>query len=86
VNAYERVDTTVSAALVNHAGEYSFGRSASRGRIEKYAALVRRQEAELLGEVKNWKWFGREDVMMSQARSGTRHALRLLGKTQNISY
>lgn len=61
-------------------------RSASRGRIEKYAALVRRQEAELLGEVKNWKWFGREDVMMSQARSGTRHALRLLGKTQNISY
>jgi hypothetical protein len=60
-------------------------RRVALGRTEKYAALVRRQEKELLADVKNWRWLKCEDSIISQAPGGTREAIRLLSKTRNIS-
>lgn len=59
-------------------------RRAIRGCVDKYAGLVNAQTKEIFKDVRSWKWFGGGDGMISQARSGTRQALRLLGKTRNI--
>ena len=55
-----------------------------RSRVEKYAALVNRQEQELLKEAKNWRWLDYDDNMISQARTGTRYLLRCLGKEHGL--
>jgi hypothetical protein len=60
-------------------------RRTQRGRTDKYARLVQEQERKLLAGMKNWRWLKGEDCIISQARSGTREAIKLLGKTRNIS-
>jgi hypothetical protein len=60
-------------------------RRTGRFRADRYAELVNEQERKLLADVKNWRWFKCEDGKISQARSGTREAIRLLSKTRNIS-
>jgi len=56
-----------------------------QGYIGKYESLAKEQAAAVFKDIKSWKWLNGEVSMLSQARTGTRHAIRSLGKMRNIS-
>ena len=52
--------------------------------IEKYEAIVKRQQGEILKDAKNWRWF-EVDNLISGKTTGTSVALDALGRTRNIA-
>jgi hypothetical protein len=55
-----------------------------RTRVEKYDALVKKQQEEVLAGAKNWRWFER-DEMIQVSPSGTKVALDALARMRKIS-
>ena len=53
-------------------------------KIEKYDNIVKLQHEDIFKDVKNWRWFER-DNMLSGKTTGTKAALDALGKLRNVS-
>lgn len=52
--------------------------------FEKYAAIVEKQQQEVLKDAKNWRWFETDDFI-SRKTTGTKVALDALGITRKVS-
>ena len=52
--------------------------------IEKYEAIVKKQQEEILKDAKHWRWFEVDDLISGKT-TGTSVALDALGRTRNIA-
>ena len=64
--------------------KHSDRRNRVADKIEKYDNIVKLQHEEIFDDVKNWRWFER-DNMISGKTTGTKVALEALGKLRNVS-
>jgi len=53
-------------------------------KLEKYDAIVKKQQEEILKGAKNWRWFETDDLISGKT-TGTRVALDALGSTRKVS-
>jgi hypothetical protein len=52
--------------------------------LEKYDAIVKKQQEEIFKDAKNWRWF-EVDYLISGKTTGTKVALDALGRTRDIA-
>jgi len=64
--------------------KHSDRRNRVADKIEKYDNIVKMQHEEIFKDVKNWRWFER-DNLISGKTTGTKVALDALGKLRNVS-
>jgi len=60
------------------------GKGTAHAICEKYEALVKKQQDEVLKGAKNWRWFETERQVSGKA-TGTKAALDALGITRKVS-
>jgi len=64
--------------------KHSDKRNRVADKVEKYDNIVKMQHEDIFKDVKNWRWFER-DNMISGKTTGTKVALDALGKFRNVS-